>query len=138
MRYEELKNKHYKETNELPLGFAFDDKQFETMMEKFGLAKDDYASIYSLGSGCYVKKSDYDLIKQTFDRHKQEHKQEIENDKTGNGYIYQMFAYELANHEYCITYSLDETLDALDLTEEEIEKNPKLKLGLKKALKKYR
>ena len=33
-----------------------------------------------------------------------------------------MFSYELANHEYCITYDIEPTLDALGLTLDEINK----------------
>ena len=137
MNYYELRQKHQKEVNELPLGFAYSNKQFDEMMEKFGLEKDNLQAICTIGSGCYIKKSDYDLVMNTFKRHKQEHQQEIDNDKTGNGYVYQMFRDELADHEYCITYSLDETLDALNLTMEEIEKHKNLKHGLQKALKRY-
>ena len=60
-------------------------------------------------------------------------KEAIASDPTGEGFIKDMFLYELANHEYCITYELDDTLYALDLTLEEIEKDPRLKLGLQLA-----
>jgi hypothetical protein len=48
-----------------------------------------------------------------------------------------MFLYELANHEYCITYDLEDTLDALALTVDEINADPRLLHGLEKALKQY-
>lgn len=35
--YRELRDRQQKEFNELPLGFAFSDKQFDEMMEKWGL-----------------------------------------------------------------------------------------------------
>ena len=36
-----------------------------------------------------------------------------------------MFAYELANHEFGLTYDLSETLDALGMTLSGIKKEPK-------------
>ena len=42
MKYAELKKKHQDEVNAFSLGFAFGDKQFEEMMNKWGLdAKKD-------------------------------------------------------------------------------------------------
>lgn len=35
--YRELRDRQQKEFNELPLGFAFSDKQFDEMMKKWGL-----------------------------------------------------------------------------------------------------
>ena len=35
--YRELRDRQQKEFNELPLGFAFSDKQFDEMMGKWGL-----------------------------------------------------------------------------------------------------
>ena len=49
-----------------------------------------------------------------------------------------MFKYELNNQEYCITYDLTDTLEALHLTLEEIESNKNLRIGLKLALKEIR
>ena len=138
MKYLELKQKQEKEVNEFPLGFAFSKEQFEEMMEKFGLDKNDTDKIYSLGGGCYVKKSDAEAMDKMSLRHKEERENAIDDNKTGTGYVYEMFAYELANHEYCITYDLEETLDSLGLTIDEINNNKNLLNGLKKALKKYR
>ena len=48
-----------------------------------------------------------------------------------------MFIYELANHEYCITYDLEETLNALGLSVEEINADERLLHGLNKAIEDY-
>jgi len=138
MKYSELRQKQQKEVDEFPFGFAFNNEQFKEMMEKFGLTENDTDKIYSIGAGGYIRKSDADAMHKMFTRHEQERKQAIENDKDGTNYIYEMFRYELDNHEYCITYDLEPTLRALGLTEEEVNKNPKLLKGLKKALKHYR
>ena len=42
------------------------------------------------------------------------------------------------NHEYDYTRDLTDTLDALDLTLDKVNKNPKLIKGLKLALRRYR
>ena len=64
---------------------------------------------------------------------KKERDEAIAADKTGDGYIYEMFLCELRNHEYGYTYELDDTLEALGLTYEEIEKDKRLLHGLEKA-----
>ena len=61
----------------------------------------------------------------------------IAADTTGDGFIFDMFVYELANHEYCITYDLEDTLDALGLTPEEVNADKRLSHGLNKAIKTY-
>ena len=48
-----------------------------------------------------------------------------------------MFLSELANHEYCITYDLEDTLNALGFTIEEINADKRLLHGLKKAKQDY-
>ena len=35
-KYNELREKHQKEVNEFPIGFAFSDQQFEEQMKKLG------------------------------------------------------------------------------------------------------
>ena len=57
--YEELKNKHQQEMNAFPIGACFSQKQFEEMMQKWGLTVHDTDKICSIGGGCYVRKSDY-------------------------------------------------------------------------------
>lgn len=137
MTYKELKEKQQKEVNAFPFGFAFNNKQFEEMMTNFGLKKNDYDKIYSIGAGGYIKKSDAKAMDEMFLRHRQEMQAEIDNDKNGTGFIYQMFEYELANHEYSVTYSLDETLDALGITIEYVNSHKNILNCLKLALKKY-
>ena len=94
MSYLELKEKQQKEVNDFPFGFAFSNQQFTEMMQNFGLAPDDYKAIYSLGAGTYIRKSDSQAMEEMFARHKKEIKEQIEKDKTGNGYIFEMFNYE--------------------------------------------
>ena len=60
------------------------------------------------------------------------------NDLTGEGYIKDMFEYELANHEYGYTYDLEDTLNAIGLSMEEINNDERLKHGFDLALNRYR
>lgn len=131
--YTTLKTKHQKEVNNFPLGFAFSEQQFNEMMAKWNLTPEDTDKIYSIGSGGYVRKCDADAMHEMFDRHAQE----IETARTENkdDYLYHMFNYELANHEYSYTGDLTDTLNALGLTLEEINANPQMDEALQRAIK---
>lgn len=135
--YQELKDRHQKEMDAFPLGAAFSNKQFEEMMQKWGLTVKDTDKICSIGAGCFIRKSDKEAFFSMLKRFKDETNAAIAADKTGDGFIYDMFSYELANHEYCITYEYDETFDALGLTEEQVFADKRLLHGLKKAEKDY-
>lgn len=137
--YLTLKNKHQDEVNAFPMFFAFNKDQFEEGMKKLGLEPTDTDKIYKLGgTGGFYRKSDSDALAEMFDRHMKEDADAIAADPTGDGYIYQMFNYELANHEYGYTGDPEPTLDALGLTMEEINANPALLHGWKKAEKNQR
>lgn len=135
--YQILKDKQQAEFNKFPLRAAFSQKQFEEMMNKWNLTVDDTDKICSIGFGCYIRKDDKDAYLKMVKKHKQERLDAVANDKTGNGYIKDMFLYELANHEYCITYDLEDTLDALCLTVEQVNADKRLLNGLNKAIKQY-
>lgn len=132
--YRELKERQQQEVNSFPMMFAFSNKQFDEGMEKLGLKPTDTDKIYKLGStGGYYKKSDSKALHEMFARHEKERQEAIKNDITGEGYIYDMFNYELANHEYGYTMDITDTIDALDLTVEDINSNQALLNGLNKA-----
>lgn len=59
----------------------------------------------------------------------------IAADPDGTGFVYEMFLYEMDNHEYGYTGDLEDTLDALGMTIEEIAASEKLMAGLEKAKK---
>lgn len=103
------------------------------MMAKWNLKETDTDKICSLGCGVFIRKSDVPAWHEMCDRHEAERKEAMQDDE----YIYQMFRYELANHEYCITYDLEDTLNALDLTYEEVVANKRLHEALKKAKEDY-
>ena len=134
--YRKLRDKQQDEVNKFPLGFAFGDTQFEKMMKKWGLnAKndEDIKQIAQVYSGVFIQKKDIPAFNEMTQRHEEEMKAAIANDKTGDGFIYQMFCYELRNHEYGYTGNLEETIEALGYTFEDIECDTKLHHGLVRA-----
>lgn len=132
-KYRELRERHQKEFNEFPMFYAFSEEQFEKGMAKLGLSADDTDKIYSIGYGGFYKKEDAPKFHEMNKRFAEEMKQAMEDEQ----FLYDMFYYELANHEYCITYEYDDTLDACGLEEEEVARNVKMLRALKKATDDY-
>ena len=112
-----------------PMFFAFDNKGFEEGKQKLGLT--DNSEVLALGCGSYIRKTDRELWKNLYKQ------QDIELKEVMNEYsfAFDAFSYELSNHEYCVTYDTEDTLDALGLTYEEVEGNPVLNRALKAACK---
>ena len=129
-KYTELKSKHQKEVDVFPFGFAFNQKQFDEMMIKWGLKPTDIREILSIGGGGYVRRDDAKAMNEMFDRHEAERKAAMQDDE----YLYQMFNYELGNHEYGYTQDLTDTLEALGLTMNEINADPRMANALKRAI----
>ncbi len=135
-RYAILRKKQQEEFNKLPLGFAFSNEQFAEMMKGWGLDPDkDTDKIYRIPGGGFVQKKDHTLLHETMDKHQKEIEEAIEADVDGTGFVYEMFLYEMDNHEYGYTGDLEDTLEALGMTIEEIDGSEKLKAGLEKAKK---
>ena len=135
MTYVEFKEKRQKEINELPMYFAFSDKQFNELMVKLGYNDENVflKDIMTIGGGSIILKKDKELIMNTFDRIDKELTENFKNDE----FLESAFEYELVNHEYCITYDISETLDALDISYDEYGKNERIQKIAKKAIKKY-
>ena len=129
--YLKLKQKHQREINAFPLGFAFNQEQFDKMMAKWNLTSEDTDKIYSIGGGGYVRKCDSDALSELLDKHAREVTAARMENK--DDYLYHMFNYELANHEYSYTGDLTDTLDALDLTLEDVIADPRMDEALKRA-----
>ena len=133
--YQSLKARHQEEVNAFPMEFAFSTKQFEEAMARLGLKPTDTDQVYKFsGTGGIYRRSDAPALHEMFERHERERAEAINADTTGEGYIFEMFNYELANHEYGYTGDDSDTLNALGLTREEINNNPALLRGFKKAL----
>lgn len=130
-KYIKLKEQHQKEVNEFPMMFAFSDEQFKQGMEKLGVTNEK--ELVSIGYGGFIRKTDKDAYIQMYKRMDTERKEAMKDPE----YCYEMFRYELANMEYCVTYDLEDTLNTLGLTEEEVMENPMMLDALKRARKDY-
>jgi hypothetical protein len=100
------------------------------MMDKWGLKPTHRSQIIYIGGGSFVRKSDYKAMHEMFARHEAERKAAMQDDE----YLYQMFNYELGNHEYSYTQDLTDTLEALGLTIDEINADPRMADALKRAI----
>lgn len=134
-KYLQMKKAHQEEVNNFPMVFAFSKQQFEEAMSKLGLTSTDIDKICSIGGGGIIRKTDVDSLKSMFDKHNKEKQEAINND---DEYIFQMFNYELSNHEYCYTGSISDTLDALGFTYDEIQANSRLLTALNSAIDEQR
>lgn len=132
--YIEMKRRQQAEFNSFPIKFAFSDKQFEQGMRELGLTPDDTDKVYKTDGGGFYRRDDAHRLHEMMNRFGKELEAAIAADTTGEGFIYGMFLYELRNHEFGYTWELDDTLEALGYTEQDIEKNPALKRGLDKAI----
>lgn len=136
-QYQKLKNRHQREFEAFPKFYAFSEKQFLEGMRKLKLKENETDKIVSISGGGYIKKSDIEKFKKMNEKHKQEINVAIAKDVTGKHFIKDMFKYELANHEYGFTENLEDTLNALQLSMDEINNNKALKKGLLLARKEY-
>jgi len=132
-KYIDIKNRHQKEFEALPMFFAFSKEQFTEGMEKFGLKVTDTDKIYKMNYGGFYKREDSKLFKEFYKRQEKEMTDAIESDKTGEGFIKDMFSYELANREFCYTWNDMDALETLGYTYKDIDKNEILANGLRLA-----
>ena len=134
MTYKALKERQQQEINAFPFIWAFNESQLADGMRRLGLDPEkDKDKLCNIGGGGIIRKADADAMREMFDRHRRELQEAIAADKTGDGFIYDMFYTELANHEYSYTMDLAEGIAACGLTVEQINADPALIRGLKKA-----
>ena len=133
--YRQMKEHQQEEVNTFPMFFAFSNEQFERGMERLGLNVGDTHLVYRIGGGGIIRRSDAEAFSAMFDRHEAERRTAIDADTTGKGYVYDMFCYELANHEYGYTGDAEPALDALGLSFSDVGENPKLLHAFKRAKK---
>lgn len=114
--------------------FAFNQDQFREGMAKLGLDPEkDQDKIYRISGGGYYRKEDAAALHEITEKNYNELQKAIQADRTGEGFIYEMFVSELYNHEYGYTGNTADTLDALGMDPEDIENSPALSHGLAKA-----
>lgn len=133
-RYTELKQRQQAEFSAFPMQFAFSERQFAEGMAALGLKPTDTDKIFKAPGGGFYRREDSQRLKAIMDRFDSELASAIAADKTGEGFIYEMFLTELNNHEFGYTRDTEETLDALGYTAEEVLGDPRLKRGIEKAV----
>ena len=133
MTYRELKDQQQREIDSFPMIWAFSENQLKEGMQKLGVK--DMTELKAIAPSGFVKKTDYKALWDMIHRHQQENKDQIEADKTGEGFIYDMFYTELANHEYSYTGDPTEALRACSVQPLQIEQDPRLNKGFCKAAK---
>ena len=132
-RYADLKQRQQQEFGTFPMQYAFSNQQFAEGMAALGLKPADTDKIYKVPGGGFYRREDGSRLKTMMDRFDQELNEAVAGDKTGDGFIYELFLYELENYEYGCTMDLSETLDALGYTPEDIQADPRLSHGLERA-----
>ena len=133
--YIELKKRQQKELHDFPKAFAFNSEQLAEGMRKLGLDPSETDKVVSIGAGGFIRKTDEAAYHALFHRHHLEHEAAMAADKTGNGYLLQMFRCELSNHEYGYTRDADPALMARGIYWEDIGNDERLMHAFEKACK---
>lgn len=113
--------------------FAFDNAQFDEGMEKLGLKPSDTGKICRFYPGAYILREhtkEYHKLMNELDAEAKEHMRDYDFAKDA-------FMYEMGNHEYCLTHDIEEVLEALNLTTEDIDDNIILYTALVAAKRQY-
>lgn len=132
-KYREFKERTQNEFNNFPIGFAFTSEQFEESKKKLGVK--DNSELVKIGYNGFIRKTDRVKFHKMISSQNEEYDRLILEDTKGNGFIADMFKYELPNHEFGYTWDLEDTLDALDLTKEKVMSDKKYFNGINNALK---
>ena len=133
-RYADLKQRQQAEFAAFPMQFAFSDQQFAEGMAALGLSPTDTGKIYKAPGGGFYRREDGPRLEAMMERFDRELAEAIAADGTGEGFIYEMFLYELDAHEYGYTMDTEEALDALGYTAKQVLGDPRLKRGIEKAV----
>jgi hypothetical protein len=110
MKYRDLKEKQRKEFSTFPIFFAFSEEQFKEGKNKLNVV--DNNELISIAGGGFIRKEDKENFNNLFSKITDELKEYLKN----NGNLLDAMEYELANHEYCVNYDHETTLDVLGLS----------------------
>lgn len=136
--YPTLKTRQQEEFNALPIKWAFSDKQLKQALSEMGLTEDDLGKLVKIHGGGLMLRTEVHLLHEIVAKHTKEMNEAIKRDRSGEGFIFEMFNYELGNHEYCDTGDFRPALDALGMCEEDIKENQALGRGLWLVIKAQR
>lgn len=104
--------------NAFPLGAAFSNKQFEEMMNEWGLTSKDTDKICRIGAGMFIRKADREAFIALITRHHEE----LRNAMQDIEFFQSAALYEMFNHEYGINLQADwDVINALGYEVEYID-----------------
>lgn len=139
--YKELIDKQMAEINVFPVKTATNNEQFKKIVNEWNLSFNENSDnfygkqLVPVSLGMFIRKKDVKAFNDMLNRHRKEHQKAIKEDTTGEGYIYDMFVYELQNYEYGYTGCVDDTLEALGISRETLQQNAAMSQALAKARK---
>jgi len=131
-KYLKMKEKHRAELERFPIRFAFSKEQLKEAMQELEVEKT--SELLRVGPGGLIRKEDSDKFTDLMERHAAEMDKAIKED---DQFIYDMFRYELGNHEYIVTGRLEDALEPLGLTTAEVKGDERLEQALMQARKDY-
>ena len=93
--YAEMKKRHQEKVNALPIYWAFTEERFDEVLKELGLTKNDIDKLCNTFGGGFCLAKDAQMIADTLARNFKEVEDAIKADETGDGFIKDMFLYEL-------------------------------------------
>lgn len=131
-----MKARHQNAVNSLPLHFAFGNEQLDNLIKELGFEnlEELKANTFTIGLGSIVLNKDKELIQNTFKRNNEEMKEALKNDE----FLQSAFEYELANHEYIITYDITDALCALGIKLKEYQESERMQKIMSSAIDNYK
>lgn len=135
--YETLLTRQKKEFEKTPATFVFTKNEFISTMRAWGLDPEkDTDKIARIGdTGCIYLLSESDKVEPVIMRHAKELNDAIAADKTGAGFIKEMFTAALRQSDYKSTRREADALEILGLTINDVANNSQLAYGLSLAKK---
>ena len=127
IKYTDFKSTLEKTVNDFqPIFFAFSNEQFAEGIKKLGASKDN--KIVAVGMGGYILAKDIKRFISMVGTRKQRLKEYLKDPEQ----LKDAFIYELGNHEFCITYDYEPTLEALGLKIDKLTKRKRAILVIAK------
>lgn len=138
-KYRALVSKQAEEFYAFPMAYGFGEEGIARGMRSLGLDPSERDRVVAFGdSGGFYRKEDQPKLREMFERHAKERQDAIERDKTGLGFVQDMFVAVLSDTEYPYTGDVSDALDRLGYTLQDVMSDKRLLNGLKAAKKKLR
>lgn len=129
--YQDLRNWSQDQINEFPFIciIAFSQEKFDKELEKHNVKAED---LIHIAGGMFIRKTDL----QKYELMQDEINTAIENFKTDDDKLKEAIKYEMANHEFCITFNYKPVFDQLNVDADELA-SKRFQIVLNKAEKEY-